>query len=142
MRHRKKTCKLNRNASHRRCLFANMLKELIDKGRITTTLAKAKFLRSYADRIVTLAKKNSLASRRQAIGQLMISFNTLTPKEQRAVKEGDTSSYNTDRRVIDRLFGEIGPRFTTRNGGYTRIVKSGNRVGDNAETCIIEYLDQ
>lgn len=142
MRHRKKTCKLNRTASHRRCLFANMLKELIDKGRISTTLGKAKFLRSYADRMVTLAKKNSLASRRQAISELMIRYNTLTPKDQRAVKGGDTSSYNTDRRVIDTLFGQIGPRFTTREGGYTRIIKTATRIGDNAQTCIIEYLDQ
>lgn len=142
MRHRKKTCKLNRTSSHRRCMFANMLKELIDKGRITTTVAKAKFLRSYADRMVTLAKKNSLASRRQAIGELMIRFNTLTPKEQRAAKSGDTSAYNTDRRVIDILFGEIAPRFEKRNGGYTRLIKSATRVGDSAQTCIIEYLDR
>lgn len=142
MRHRKKTCKLNRTASHRRCLFANMLKELIDKGRITTTVAKAKFLRSHADRMVTLAKKNTLSSRRDAIAQLMIRYNTLTAKEQREVKAGDMSSYNTDRRVIDILFGEIGPRFMTRNGGYTRLIKSNHRVGDNAALCIIEYLDQ
>lgn len=142
MRHRKKTCKLNRTSSHRRCLFANMLKELIDKGRITTTVAKAKFLRSHADRMVTLAKKNTLSSRRDAIAQLMIRFNPLTAKEQREVKAGDTSSYNTDRRVIDILFSEIGPRFMTRNGGYTRLIKSDHRVGDNAALCIIEYLDQ
>jgi large subunit ribosomal protein L17 len=123
-------------------MFANMLKELIDKGRITTTVAKAKFLRGYADRMVTLAKKNSLASRRQAIGELMIRFNTLTPKEQRAAKAGDTDAYNTDRRVIDILFGQIGPRFAKRNGGYTRLVKSETRVGDAAQMCIIEYLDQ
>lgn len=140
MRHKKNTCKLNRTSSHRRCLFANMLKELIDKGRITTTVAKAKFLRSHADRIITLAKKNSLASRRKAIGELMIRYNTLTTKEQRAVKNGDTSSYNTDRRVINRLFDDWGPRFASRPGGYTRIVKSSRRVGDNAQTCIIEYL--
>ncbi len=142
MRHRKKTCKLNRNSSHRRCLFANMLKELIDKGRISTTTEKAKHLRSYADHMVTLAKKNTLASRRQAIAELMIRYNTLTPKEQRAAKDGDTRSFNTDRRVIDTLFDNLGPRFSERNGGYTRIVKTGNRVGDNASTCIIEYLEQ
>lgn len=141
MRHLNKTCKLNRTSSHRRCLFANMLKELIDKGRITTTVAKAKFLRSHADRMITLAKKNTLASRRKAIGELMIRFNTLTTKEQRAAKAGDTSAYNTDRRVINTLFDDLAPRFASRNGGYTRIVKSSRRVGDNAQTCIIEYLD-
>ncbi len=141
MRHLKDTCKLNRTSSHRRCMFANMLKSLIENERIETTLPKAKALRRYADKIVTLAKKNTLASRRQAIGELMIRFNTLTPKEARAARGGDTSAYNGDRKVIDKLFGELGTRFATRNGGYTRIIKSQRRVGDNAQTCIIEYLE-
>lgn len=139
MRHLNQTCKLNRTGSHRRCMFANMLKSLIFKGRIETTVPKAKALRRYADQMVTLAKKNTLSSRRQAIADLMIRFNTLTPKEQRAAKEGDTSAYNDDRFVIDKLF-ELGARFATRNGGYTRIIKQGHRIGDNAQTCIIEYL--
>ena len=141
MRHLKKRHKLNRTSSHRRCLMANMLKSLILNERIETTVPKAKFLRSYADRMITLAKKNTLATRRRAIGQMMIRFNSLTPKEARAAKNGDTSSYNDDRRIIDKLFGELGPRFANRNGGYTRIMKSERRVGDNAQTCIIEYLD-
>lgn len=122
-------------------MFANMLKSLIVKGRIETTVPKAKALRRYADQMVTLAKKNTLASRRQAIAELMIQFNTLTPKERRAVKGGDTSSYNDDRLVIDKLFGDLGIRFANRAGGYTRIVKIGHRVGDNAEICSIEYLE-
>lgn len=142
MRHLNQTCKLNRTTSHRRCMFANMLKSLIVKGRIETTVPKAKALRRYADQMVTLAKKNTLASRRQAIAELMIQFNTLTPKERRAVKAGDTSSYNDDRLVIDILFSDLGTRFANRAGGYTRIVKKGHRVGDNAETCIIEYLEE
>ncbi|MBA2728098.1 MAG: 50S ribosomal protein L17 [Parachlamydiaceae bacterium] len=141
MRHRKDTCKLNRTTSHRRCMFANMLKSLIDLGRIETTVPKAKALRRYADKMITLAKKNTLAARRDAIAQLMIRYNTLTSKEDRAARAGDTSSYNTDRRVIDKLFDTLGVRFTDRNGGYTRIIKSRNRVGDNAQTCIIEYLE-
>ena len=140
MRHLNDTCKLSRTGSHRRCLFANMLKELIDKGRIQTTLAKAKQLRRYADKMVTVAKKNTLAARRQAIGELMISYNALSPKEERAARSGDTSMYNTDRRVIQKLFTEIGPRFEKRNGGYTRIIRSEQRVGDGAQTCFIEYL--
>lgn len=142
MRHLNQTCKLNRTTSHRRCMFANMLKSLIVKGRIKTTVPKAKALRRYADRMVTLAKKNTLNSRRQAIAELMIRFNSLTPKEKRAAKAGDTSAYNDDRFVIDKLFGEIGTRFTNRAGGYTRIVKKGTRVGDNAEVCFIEYLEE
>ena len=141
MRHLNHRNKLSRTSSHRRCLIANMLKSLIHHGRIVTTVEKAKELRRYADHMVTLAKKNDLSSRRQAIAELMIRFNSLTPKEARAAKEGDTSGYNTDRTVISTLFGDLGPRFGTRNGGYTRIVRTGRRVGDNAQTCIIEFLE-
>ena len=142
MRHLKNTCKLNRTSSHRRCMFANMLKSLIQNERIETTLAKAKALRRYADKMITLAKKNTLASRRQAIGEMMIRFNALSDKEERAVRQGDTSSYNGDRTVISKLFTVLGPRFSTRQGGYTRIVRNKKRIGDNAQTCIIEYLAQ
>ena len=140
MRHRKKTIKLNRTSSHRRCLFANMLKSLITHGRIETTIPKAKALRSYADKMVTLAKKNTLATRRQAVGQMMIRYNPLTDKQERAVRAGDTSAYNDDRQVIEILFNQLGPRFASRQGGYTRIIRSDRRVGDNAQTCFIEYL--
>lgn len=140
MRHLNQTCKLNRTTSHRRCMFANMLKSLITHGRIQTTVPKAKALRRYADRLITLAKKGTLAARRQAIAELMIQFNTLTPKEKRAAKEGKTAAYNDDRFVIAKLFDELGSRFSERNGGYTRIIKQGYRVGDNAQTCVIEYL--
>ncbi|MBA3815028.1 MAG: 50S ribosomal protein L17 [Parachlamydiaceae bacterium] len=142
MRHLNNTCKLNRTSSHRRCMFANMLKSLINHGRIETTVPKAKALRRFADRMVTLAKKNTLAARRQAIAQLMIRFNPLTDKEERAARQGDTSAYNDDRLVIDNLFSVLGKRFVSRNGGYTRIIKSNRRVGDNAQNCIIEYLSE
>lgn len=123
-------------------MFANMLKSLIVNERIETTVPKANALRRYAEKMVTLAKKNTLAARRQAISQMMIRFNTLTDKEERAARNGDKSSYNDDRVVIEKLFTQIGPRFTSRNGGYTRIIKSRRRVGDNAQTCIIEYLSE
>lgn len=142
MRHLKDTCKLSRTSSHRRCMFANMLKSLIENERIETTVPKAKALRRYADKMITLAKKNTLAARRTAIGELMIQYNALTPKEARAAKNGDTSAYNTDRKVIDKLFTDLGTRFTSREGGYTRIVKGRRRIGDNAQTCIIEYLPE
>lgn len=141
MRHLKDTCKLNRTSSHRRCMFANMLKSLIEHGRIETTVPKAKALRRHADHMITLAKKNTLATRRRAIAEMMIQFNSLTPKEKRAAKGGDISSYNTDRQVINYLFNELGPRFKDRQGGYTRIIKNRKRIGDNAETCFIEYLE-
>jgi large subunit ribosomal protein L17 len=123
-------------------MFANMLKSLIFNERIQTTVPKAKALRRYADRMITLAKKTTLSSRRQAIGELMIRFNSLTPKEQRAAKNGKTDAFNDDRFVISKLFDDLGTRFASRNGGYTRIVKQGFRVGDNAPTCIIEYLPE
>lgn len=140
MRHLNRTCKLGRTVSHRRCMFANMLKSLIVNERIETTIQKAKALRRYADKMITLAKKNTLSSRRQAIAEMMIRFNTLSEKEKRAARQGDKEAYNDDRLVIEKLFGNLGERFANRAGGYTRIVKTGHRVGDNAETCLIEYL--
>jgi large subunit ribosomal protein L17 len=140
MRHRKNTCKLNRTSSHRRALFANMLKSLILNERIETTVPKAKELRRYADAMITLAKKNTLASRRDAIAQLMIRYNALTSKEARDAREGNTKAYNDDRKVVAKLFSELRERFVERNGGYTRIIRKGNRVGDNAPICFIEYL--
>lgn len=142
MRHGKHTFKVGRNCGHRRSLIANMLKSIIEHGRIETSVTKAKELRRHADRLITLAKKNTLASRRNAIGALMLSYNPLTSKEARSAKKGDTSVYNNDRLVLDKLFNELAKRFTSRNGGYTRIIRSSQRVGDNAPTCVIEYLSE
>jgi large subunit ribosomal protein L17 len=139
MRHRKHTFKIGRTAGHRRCLIANMLKSLIEHERIETTVTKAKELRRHADKMITLAKKNTLASRRRAIGELMIRFNPLTPKESRLIKTGK-EVYTGDRIIIGKLFGELSQRFTERPGGYTRVVRLGQRVGDNAPKCFIEYL--
>jgi large subunit ribosomal protein L17 len=140
MRHNKHTFKIGRTASHRRTLIANMLKSLIQHEKIETTMTKAKELRRHADHMITLAKKNTLASRRAAIAELMIRYNELTPKEAREAKAGDTSSYNDDRKVIKKLFADLSVRFAARQGGYTRITAYRNRVGDNAETVLIEYL--
>ena len=143
MRHGKHTFKIGRTSSHRRCMLANMLKSLIEHGRIETTVTKAKELRRHADRMITLAKENTLASRRQAIADLMICFNTLTSKEMRKAKTGKTSEiYHIDRVVVGKLFGELSQRFAERKGGYTRIVRLGQRAGDNAPSCILEYLAQ
>jgi large subunit ribosomal protein L17 len=142
MRHRKSTFKVGRDSGHRRCLIANMLKSLILNGRIETTITKAKELRRHADKMVTLAKKNTLASRRNAIAKLMVSFNPLTSKEARAVKkDNDTSSYNGDRLVVGKLF-EMGERFASRQGGYTRIIRLPPRVGDSTQMCLIEFLSE
>lgn len=140
MRHAKDTFKIGRTASHRRCMIANMLKSLVQHDRIETTERKAKELRRHADKLVTLAKANTLHSRRRAVAELMISFNALTSKEARAAKAGKTEAYNTDRLIMGKLFGELAARFAARNGGYTRIIKKSARIGDNAPTCFIEFL--
>jgi large subunit ribosomal protein L17 len=123
-------------------MFANMLKALVMRGRIETTLAKAKILKRHADHIITLAKENSLASKRQAVAEMMIRYNTLSPKEKKLVKgKGDISCYNDDRQVIKKLFGELRERYVSRNGGYTRIIQTSSyRIGDGAPKCFIEYI--
>lgn len=143
MRHRKNTFKVGRNAGHRRSLIANMLKALIENERIVTSEAKAKYLKRHADKMVTLAKENSLASRRRAIGELMIRFNHLTSKEARAAKNGDISAYNADRKIMQKLFTDLGPRFAQRQGGYTRVIRtSATCRGDHSNKCILEYLSE
>ena len=140
MRHGKRTFKIGRTGAHRRAMLSNMLKSLIENGRMTTTVVKAKELKRHADKMITLAKSNTLASKRRAIALLRVCFNPLTPKEARKVKKGDKSPYSRDRIVIDKLFGDLGTRFANRNGGYTRIIRMGDRIGDSAPTCCIEYL--
>ena len=141
MRHQKRSAKLSRTTAHRRCLFANMLKSLISHGKIVTTVPKAKELRRFADQMVSLAKQNTLASRRRAVGRLMIRYNPLDAKQRREAKAGNTSSYNADRKVIDTLFDVLGPRFQEREGGYTRITRLPlNRTGDQGTRCCLEYL--
>ena len=142
MRHGKHTFKVGRTGSHRRCLIANMLKSLVEHERLETTVTKAKELRRHADKLVTLAKKNTLASKRQAISAMMVRYNALSPKEAREAKKSNTKeAFNGDRVVIGKLFGELATRFATRNGGYTRIIRTSQRAGDNASSCIIEYLE-
>jgi large subunit ribosomal protein L17 len=140
MRHGKHTFKVGRTGSHRRAMLSNMMKSLIENERIETTVVKAKELRRHAEKMITMAKKNTLASKRNAIATLKVAFNSLSTKEARDVKTGDKGAFNRDRLVIDKLFGELRERFSTRNGGYTRIIRKGDRIGDNAPTCYIEYL--
>ncbi len=140
MRHGNRTFKIGRTGAHRRSMISNMLKSLIMHGRIETTVTKAKALRRFADQMITLAKGNTLSARRNAIAALRVSFNPLTPKEARAAKKGDTSAYTRDRLVVKKLFGELRERFASRNGGYTRIIRGADRIGDSAPKCYIEYI--
>jgi len=117
MRHQKKTVKLGRTAEHRKALLANQVCSLIEHRRIKTTLAKAKAVRPLADRMVTLGKSGSLHARRNALSIL---------RQKGAVK---------------KLFDEIAPASTERNGGYTRIIKLGQRKSDSAAMAFIEWVD-
>lgn len=141
MRHAKKTFKVGRTGSHRRSMIANMLKSLIENGKVETTIVKAKELRRHAEKMITLAKRGTLAAKRKAIADLKVRFNPVSSKEARLVKKGDKSPYSRDRIVIGKLFGELKDRYATRNGGYTRIIRTNWQIGDNAPKCVIEYLN-
>ena len=117
MRHRKYTFKIGRTSAHRRALLANAVCSLIEHGRITTTLVKAKEIRRVADKMVTQAKKGTLHARRLVIADL----------------------HQVDK--VGKLFSEIAPKYKERQGGYTRIMKLGPRVGDAAEMCLIEFVE-
>ena len=118
MRHRKQGRKLNRTASHRKAMFANMAASLIEHEQIVTTLPKAKELRSVMDKLITLGKRGDLHARRQAISKI------------RNVEQ------------VGKLFEVLGPRYKDRNGGYTRVLKAGFRYGDNAPRAVIELVDR
>ena len=119
MRHRRKGRKLGRDASHRKALYANMCGALFEHGRIQTTEAKAKELRPIAEKLITLARKDpmNVAAQRQAVAFL---------------RSKDS---------VHNLFHGVGPRFTERPGGYTRIIKLGPRLGDAAPMAYIELVD-
>ena len=118
MRHRKSGRQLNRNSSHRKAMFRNMSASLFEHEMIRTTLPKAKELRRVAERLITMAKTDSVANRRLAFARLR------------------------DRDVVNKLFNELGPRYQERPGGYLRILKCGFRSGDNAPMAIVELVDR
>ena len=118
MRHGKAHRKLNRTASHRKAMFANMAASLIEHEQIVTTLPKAKEMRSIIDKLITLGKRGDLHARRQAIARI------------RNVEQ------------VKKLFDELGPRYAERNGGYSRVLKAGFRYGDNAPMAVIELVDR
>ena len=129
MRHGHGFRKLNRSSSHRRALLRNMATSLVIEGRITTTLPKAKELRRVADKLITLGKTDSLHNRRQALAYLMAI--------DREAK-GDVQK----KTAMHKLFAELGPQFSERNGGYTRVVRlSESRDGDRAPMAVIEFVE-
>ena len=118
MKHNIKNKKLNKTSSHRKAMFINMSNALIKHEQITTTLAKAKELRRFVEKIVTLGKKGDLLSKRK------------------------TASILQDNKMSKKVFEVFADRYKNRNGGYTRIIKLGNRFGDNAPTAVIEFVDR
>jgi large subunit ribosomal protein L17 len=117
MRHAKAGKKLGRDSAHRKALYSNLTGALIEHGRIETTEAKAKAVKPFAEKMITLGKRGDLHARRQALA---------------ALRSND---------VVHHLFAEVAPRFTERAGGYTRIVKIGQRQGDAAEMAYLELVD-
>ena len=118
MKHNIKNKKLNKTSSHRKAMFMNMSNALIKHEQITTTLAKAKELRRFVEKIITLGKKGDLLSRRKTISTLQ------------------------DNKTSKKVFDVLADRYKNRAGGYTRIIKLGNRFGDNAPTAVIEFVDR
>ena len=118
MKHNIKNKKLNRTSSHRKSLFMNLSNALIKHEQITTTLPKAKELKRFIEKIITLGKKGSLESRRKTISILQ------------------------DQKMTKKIFDILADRYKNRSGGYTRIIKLGNRFGDNAPTAVIELVDR
>ena len=118
MKHNIKNKKLNKTSSHRKAMFMNMSNALIKHEQITTTLAKAKELRRFVEKIITLGKKADLLSRRKTISILQ------------------------DQKMSKKVFDILADRYKNRSGGYTRIIKLGNRFGDNAPTAVIEFVDR
>jgi large subunit ribosomal protein L17 len=118
MRHRHSGRQLNRNSSHRKAMFRNMAVSLVEHELIKTTLPKAKELRGYAEPLITLAKKDSVANRRLAFDR------------------------TRDRSAVGKLFNELGPRYQERPGGYIRILKCGYRTGDKAPMAYVELVDR
>ena len=117
MRHRRSGRKLGRDASHRKALYANLTGALIEHGRIRTTAAKAKEVRPVAEQMITLGRRGGVPARRQAL------------------------KFLRSQDVVHKLFSEVGPRFADRDGGYSRIVRIGPRLGDAAEMAYLELVD-
>ena len=118
MKHNIKNKKLNKTSSHRKAMFMNLSNALIKHEQISTTLPKAKELRRFVEKIITLGKKNTLESRRKALSILQ------------------------DSNMTKKIFDVLAKRYQDRNGGYTRIIKLGNRFGDNASVAVIEFIDR
>jgi large subunit ribosomal protein L17 len=140
MRHRVMGRTLGRRTNHRRAMFRNMTKSLLMHGQITTTLPKAKAVKPFAEKMISLAKKGDLASRRRVLAEL---------QDQVMVRYSDDENVDYNRygevtggpKVVKHLFDEIAPRYADRTGGYTRIIKlSKRRLGDGTDLCVLQLV--
>ena len=135
MRHLKRTAKLGRTGQHRNAMLANLVCSLIKHKRVATTLAKAKAARSVAEKILTLGKAGTIHARRLAAARLRQHARTL----HKSKAEREAWRKNED--VVRILFEDLAPGFKERNGGYTRIIKLGQRQGDAAQRAILEWVE-
>ena len=127
MRHLRKIAKLGRNSGHRKSLLVNMACSMIEHDQIETTVNRAKEVRRLVDRLITYGKKGGEHNRRLAIARI----KDKTPSDKAQNKKA----------VITKLFGDLATRFAERNGGYTRIIRTGKRVGDAADACILQFVE-
>ncbi|MSU40651.1 MAG: 50S ribosomal protein L17 [Pedosphaera sp.] len=141
MRHRKNTAKLGRTSEHRNAMLANLVRSLIKHHRIKTTLAKAKAARPVAEKLVTLGKKGTLHHRRLAAAKLRSQARAHFPKRGGVSGKTQRLEWREHEDVVRMLFETVAPSFKDRRGGYTRIIKLGNRVGDAAPLAILEFVD-
>src|SRR5216117_472515 len=135
MRHLKRTAKLGRTGEHRNAMLANLVCSLIRHKRVATTLAKAKAARSVAEKMVTLGKTGTLHARRLAASRLRHQARTLHPSKAKR------EAWRKNEDIVRILFEDLAPSFKERNGGYTRIVRLGQRQGDAAQRAILEWVD-
>ena len=127
MRHLKHTAKLGRNCGHRKALLVNLACSILEHEQVKTTVPRAKEVRILVDKLITLGKAGTPHARRLAAAKMKI--NTEAGKLQ------------TKKMVLDKLFSDLAQRYATRNGGYTRIVRIGHRIGDAAEACLIQLVE-
>ena len=136
MRHRVAGRQLSRNTSHRKALRMNMAASLFEHGAIRTTVAKAKELRGFVEKLITLAKKGTLAARRMVITKMR-------DRDIYTLNEAKTDTDLADKSVVQKLFDEIAPRYATRPGGYTRIIRlAERRLGDAGKQVILQLVEE
>lgn len=143
MRHRVYGRKLGRKTNHRIAMFRNMAVALFTHGQITTTVPKAKSLRPFVERLITMAKKGDLHNRRRAISMLGGDKNMMVAEDGEGIVRNRFGELQKAPKIVKHLFDEIGPRYEDRNGGYTRIIRLGiNRLGDGTDLCVIQLVGQ